>query len=69
MSVEIRIKVRGKWYKAKKTGNYWDDKCEKCRFNRSCWNDRSINGRIIRGICEIFDYGYSEIKEIHHERE
>lgn len=61
--IEIRIKVRGKWYKAKKTGDPFRDKCEKCRFRRSCWNDRSITGKEISNVCEIFDYGFKAIKE------
>ena len=63
MSIEIRIKVRGKWYKAKKTGDPYEEKCAKCRFRRSCWNDRSIAGDEIRHVCEIFDYGFKAIKE------
>jgi uncharacterized protein (UPF0179 family) len=62
MNIEIRIKVKGKWYKAKKTGRPFEDKCEKCRFKRSCWNGESTAGYEIRQVCEIFDYGFIQIK-------
>lgn len=64
MNIEIKIKVKGKWYKAKKTGKPFEDKCEKCRFKRSCWNGSSIAGYEIRRVCEIFDYGFTPIKTI-----
>lgn len=63
MSIDIRIKVRGKWYKARKTGDPYADKCEKCRFKRSCNNQWSMAGNEIRRVCEIFDYGFIKVKE------
>jgi hypothetical protein len=59
MSVQIRIKVRGKWYKALTTGWTYET-CDKCPLRRMCNND-SLNGYQIRRIC---DAGFREIKEL-----
>ena len=60
MSVQIRIKVRGKWYKALNTG-YALDTCDKCALRRICSNTLSDDGDRIRSICKS---GFKEIKEV-----
>ena len=63
MNIEIRIKVRGKWFAARKTGRPFDDPCDKCRFKRTCWNDKSMAGYQIKMVCNVFGYGFKEVKK------
>lgn len=63
MNIDIRIKVRGKWFAIRKTGrSTFDYPCDKCRFKRTCWNDLSEAGRQIQAVCNVFGYGFKEVK-------
>lgn len=62
MNIRVRIKMRGKWYEAKRTGYPLDDYCETCPLRRCC-NSESDMGQEVRRACDVFGYGFKLVKE------
>lgn len=56
--IDIIIKYRGKYYKAKKDIPLFIDKCEKCPLKRTCQKGNSIKIMPIRYACSIYDAGF-----------
>lgn len=65
MSIQIRIKVRGKWYKALTTRRKYDI-CDKCPLREVC-NSDSLTGYQVHRICYA-GAGFREIKEVPHDK-
>jgi hypothetical protein len=60
--IDIIIKYRGKYYKAKKNIPFFTDKCEKCPLKLTCQNGDSIKIMPIHYACSIYDAGFRLVK-------
>lgn len=59
--IDIIIKYRGKYYKAKKNIPFFTDKCEKCPLKRTC-DGRTMNAKLIGYACCIYNAGFRLVK-------
>lgn len=55
--IDITIKYRGKYYKAKKSLPLFTDKCEKCPLKRTC-DGQTVNAKLIGYACCIYNAGF-----------
>lgn len=59
--IDIIIKYRGKYYKAKKDIKPFTDRCEKCPLKLTCRNENVETWRISQ-VCDVYCAGFRLVK-------
>lgn len=55
--IDIIIKYRGKYYKAKKNLPFFADKCAQCPLKRTC-DGHTMDAKLVGYACCVFNAGF-----------